>query len=70
MDGVPLRFGIFAAPVRWKIQRRVVPFDVLVTVDDMPGELLRHGRPTTVLRPSYEIGSMAANLLMDRVEGN
>jgi LacI family transcriptional regulator len=43
---------------------------VLVTVDDMPGELLRHGRPTTVLQPSYEVGSMDENLLMDRVEGN
>ena len=43
---------------------------VLATVDDVPGESLRHRRLTTVLQPSYEIGSKAANLLMDRVEGN
>ena len=42
---------------------------VLATVDDLPGESLAHRRVTTVLQPSYEIGSRAANLLMDRVEG-
>ena len=42
---------------------------VLATVDDMPGESLGHHRLTTVLQRAYEIGSMAVNLLMDRVEG-
>lgn len=42
---------------------------VLATVDDLPGEFLAHRRLTTVVQPGYEIGSRAANLLMDRVEG-
>lgn len=46
------------------------PRDIVVaTVDDLPGESLVHRKLTTVLQPSYEIGSRAATLLMDRVEG-
>lgn len=41
----------------------------VATVDDVPGESLAHRRLSAVLQPSYEIGSRAANLLMDRVEG-
>jgi LacI family transcriptional regulator len=42
---------------------------VVATFDDLRGESLIHRRLTTVLQPSYDIGSRAASLLMDRVEG-
>jgi LacI family transcriptional regulator len=42
---------------------------VVATVDDIPGESIAHRRLTTVLQPSYDIGSRAATLLIDRVEG-
>lgn len=42
---------------------------VVASVDDLPGESLVHRRLTTILQPSYDIGSRAATLLMDRVEG-
>lgn len=46
------------------------PDDIAVaTVDDLPGELSFRRRLTTVVQPGYEIGSRAATLLMDRVEG-
>jgi DNA-binding LacI/PurR family transcriptional regulator len=46
------------------------PRDIaLATFDDLPGESAFHRRLTTVVQPSYEIGSRAASTLMDRVEG-
>jgi LacI family transcriptional regulator len=41
----------------------------LATFDDLPGANSFHHRLTTVVQPSYEIGSRAATILMDRVEG-
>jgi len=41
----------------------------VATVDDLPGDSLLHPKVTTLVQPSYEIGSRAAALLMDRVEG-
>ena len=46
------------------------PDDIsLATFDDLTGGSSLHPRLTTVVQPSYEIGSRAANMLMDRVEG-
>jgi len=46
------------------------PEDIaLATFDDLPGGSTLHRRLTTVVQPSYEIGSRAATILMDRVEG-
>jgi LacI family transcriptional regulator len=46
------------------------PKDIaLATFDDLPGGSSFHPRLTTVVQPSYEIGSRAATILMDRVEG-
>lgn len=46
------------------------PQDIaLATFDDLPGSHLFHARLTTVVQPSYEIGSRAATILIDRVEG-
>src|ERR1017187_4071977 len=46
------------------------PRDVaLATFDDLPGVNSFHRHLTTVVQPSYEIGSRAATILMDRVEG-
>jgi LacI family transcriptional regulator len=46
------------------------PTDIaLATFDDLPGGSTLHRRLTTVVQPSYEIGSRAASILMDRVEG-
>jgi LacI family transcriptional regulator len=41
----------------------------VATFDDLPGGSTLHRRLTTVVQPSYEIGSRAATILMDRVEG-
>jgi LacI family transcriptional regulator len=46
------------------------PEDIAIaTFDDLPGGSTLHRRLTTVVQPSYEIGSRAASILMDRVEG-
>jgi LacI family transcriptional regulator len=46
------------------------PEDVAIaTFDDLPGGGVLHRRLTTVVQPSYEIGSRAASILMDRIEG-
>jgi DNA-binding LacI/PurR family transcriptional regulator len=42
---------------------------VLATFDDLTGGRTPHPHLTTVVQPSYEIGSRAASILMDRVEG-
>ena len=46
------------------------PQDIaLATFDDLTGGGSFHPRLTTVVQPGYEIGSRAATILMDRVEG-
>jgi DNA-binding LacI/PurR family transcriptional regulator len=46
------------------------PQDIaLATFDDLTGTRSLHPRLTTVVQPSYEIGSRAATILIDRVEG-
>jgi LacI family transcriptional regulator len=46
------------------------PQDIaLAAFDGVSGSIPSHPRLTTVVQPSYEIGSRAATILMDRVEG-
>jgi LacI family transcriptional regulator len=46
------------------------PRDIAIaTFDDLAGGVSSHPKLTTVVQPSYEIGSRAATILMDRVEG-
>jgi LacI family transcriptional regulator len=46
------------------------PEDIAIaTFDDIAGGNFSHPSLTTVVQPGYEIGSRAATLLMDRVEG-
>jgi LacI family transcriptional regulator len=41
----------------------------LATFDDLTLDHLSHSHLTSVIQPSYEMGSRAATLLMDRIEG-
>jgi LacI family transcriptional regulator len=46
------------------------PQDIALATFDHPAESSSfHPRLTTVVQPGYEIGSRAASILMDRVEG-
>ena len=62
-----MTLGVLEAFEEMSIQ---CPKDIaLATFDDLPGGSTLHRRLTTVVQPSYEIGSRAATILMDRVEG-
>jgi LacI family transcriptional regulator len=41
----------------------------LASFDDLTFDQSAHSRLTTVVQPSYEMGSLAASLLIDRIEG-
>ena len=64
--------GVMAAGVLDALEQMnlVCPQDIaLATFDDISVDPSFHSHLTAVLQPSYEIGSRAATMLMDRIEG-
>jgi LacI family transcriptional regulator len=64
--------GVMAAGVLKALEELHIscPKDVaLATFDDVSLDHAYHAHVTAVVQPSYEIGSRAATMLMDRIEG-